>query len=71
MRKVTLAIVAALILTACGGSNENVEVVDSTVVADSAQVVDSAVTATDSTVAEIPASNTIGNPARNGSADVK
>jgi len=63
MRKVTLAIVAALFLTACGGSNENVEVVDSTVVADSAKVADSAVAVIDSTVAEIPVTNDPANPA--------
>jgi len=55
MRKVTLAIVAAFILASCGGSNEKVESVDSTVVVtDSAKVADSAVAVLDSNVAEIP-----------------
>ena len=54
MRKVTLAIVAAFILASCGGSNEKVESVDSTVVADSVKVADSAVAVLDSNVAEIP-----------------
>ena len=54
MRKVTLAIVAAFILASCGGSNEKVESVDSTVVVDSVKVADSAVAVLDSNVAEIP-----------------
>jgi len=71
MRKVTLAIVAALILTACGGSNEKVEVVDSTVVADSAKVVDSAVSAVDSNASHIPVSNDPANPASVDARNVK
>ncbi len=54
MRKVTFAIVVALILTACGGSDVKVDNVEINVSADSAKVADSAVSAVDSNVARIP-----------------
>ena len=55
MKKVIFVLALGLALTSCGSNTATTNVSDSTVVADSIAVVDSAVTATDSTVAQIPA----------------
>ena len=57
MKKAVIAVATVMFLISCGGSVESVSSVDSTVV-DSVKAVDSSLTATDSTVAEIPADST-------------
>ena len=57
MKKLVFAIVVTMFLMSCGGSSNSTVATDSTAV-DSIKVADSAVTATDSTVAQIPADST-------------
>lgn len=52
--KKTIIVLAAIILASCGGAQQQESKVDSLEVVDSAKV-DSSLTASDSTVAEIPA----------------
>ena len=57
MKKVIFVLALGLALASCGPNTATTNVSDSTAT-DSIAVVDSAVTATDSTVAEIPADST-------------
>jgi len=55
MKKVIFVFALGLALVSCGSSTTTTNVSDSTTIADSTAVVDSAISATDSTVAQIPA----------------
>ena len=52
MKKAVIVVATVMFLISCGGSTE------STVATDSTSVADSSITATDSTVAQIPADST-------------